>query len=148
MYIVFSASELLCSHVLSMRSCWKTSVCISFLIFYPNFTCHLMHMVFSDGELLPSHELSTCYCWKCIYFSSLPIFLPKSHLSSSVHGILSGWVVAFSCIKYMLLLKVNVFLLLSNLYPISTCSLMHMVFSGGELLPSRLLSTCICWKYT
>ena len=33
MHMVFSASELLCSHVLSMCSCWKTSVCISFPIF-------------------------------------------------------------------------------------------------------------------
>ena len=152
-------------------------------MFYPNSTCRLMNMVFSAGELLPSHVLSTSCCWKWMYvfllFSNL---LPKFHLSSHEHGIFSKWVVAFPCIKYMLLLKVKLFLLFSNVlpkfhlsfhergilsewvvafpcikymlmlkvnvfllfpifYPNSTCCLMNTVFSGSELLPSHVLST-------
>ena len=85
-----------CSHVLSMCSCWKTRVCITFPIFYPNFTCHLIHMVFSAGELLPSHVLSTCCCCKCIYFFSFPIFYPNSTCCLMyVHGIFRRWVIAF-----------------------------------------------------
>ena len=63
------------------------------------------------------HVLSTCCCWTFTYFSLFSNLLPKFYLLSYKHGIFSGWVVAFSCIKYMLLLKVNVFLLFSNLLP-------------------------------
>ena len=55
----------------------------------------------------------------------------KFHLLSYEHGIFSEWVVAFPCIKYMLLLKVNVFLLFSNLLPkFHLLSYEHGIFSG------------------
>ena len=90
-------------------------------------------MVFSASELLPFHILSTCCCLKCMYvFLLLSNHLSKFHLSPYVHCILSGWVIALVCIKYML--KVYTFLLLSNLSPNSTCCLMPMVFSGGKFV--------------
>ena len=103
MHMVFSESELLPSHVLSSCCCWKCMYFFAFPMFYPNSTCRpIMLMTFSASELLPSHVISACCCWKWMYFVSFPINrLPKFHLLSYEHGILSWWVVAFPCIKYM-----------------------------------------------
>ena len=87
--MLFSGSELLPFHVLSVFSCCKCMYIFSFLMFYPNSTCRFMHMVFSASELLSSYVLKYMLLMRgymYFFFKFFPIFYPNSIYAHGIHS--------------------------------------------------------------